>query len=159
MARQAGHPDSETARMRIGRWLARYGPAELAAIAASYAGYFGTIHAGGGPLLAAWIAALTENAGFYGVMLWRQWRQAPPGGRMPAMLRLGAEFGPAELLDSAVFRPLALAGAVALVGPAWGVLVGKLVADAGFYALAIAMHEQLRRRDRRDQPACPPDGS
>ncbi|MEQ1510335.1 MAG: hypothetical protein ABL909_08070 [Sphingopyxis sp.] len=133
---------------RARRWLARYGPAEAAAIIASYAGYFGVIESGGWPLLAAWVAAITENIGFYTIMIWRQLRAAPAGQRWQAMVRLGAEFGPAELVDSALMRPLAVAVGVAMLGPAWGVLAGKLAADAGFYLMAILMHEHLRARDR-----------
>lgn len=141
------HPPSEPFGQRIRRWLARYGPAEIAAIIASYAGYFGVLQLDGGPLIAAWVAAITENIGFYAIMVIRQLAAAPPGGKLAAMARLGAEFGPAELIDSALLRPLAVAGGVALFGPGWGILAGKLAADAGFYALAILMHEHLRSRD------------
>jgi hypothetical protein len=148
MVQQSEPSAKEPAAARIQRWLARYGPAEVAAIFGSYVGYFATLELGGGPLVAAWIAALTENVGFYAVMIGRQLRNAPTGGRWRALARLGAELGPAELLDSALLRPVAVAASVALLGPGWGVLVGKLIADAGFYALAILMHEYLRGRER-----------
>jgi len=56
------------------------------------------------------------------------------------------EFGPAELLDTFVIRPAAIGFTVWLLGPALGILAGKLLADVAFYALAIATHEHLRRK-------------
>lgn len=139
------HRESHTQRLR--RWLWRYGPAEVAAILASYAGYGIATFFGATLAAAAYAAALTENAGFYSAMGWRALTAAPPGKRMRAIGALFVEFGPAELLDSFVVRPAAVAGAVHLIGPAAGILAGKLVADACFYLLAIITHERLRARE------------
>jgi hypothetical protein len=139
-------PAPEAWRSRAGRWLRRYGPAEIAAIIGSYVGYLGVLAAGGGALLAAWLAAWTENIGFYSVMVGRTLRQAPAGQRLRGLAQLAAELGPAEALDSLLLRPIAVAGAVQFLGIGWGVLVGKLAADATFYLIAILSHERLRRR-------------
>ena len=59
------------------------------------------------------------------------------------------EFGPAELLDSLLIRPAALATGLALVTPpALGALAGKLVADLLFYLPTIASYELIRRHRR-----------
>ena len=129
---------------RLRRWLHRYGPAEIAAVATSYAG-FAAASALGAPLVgAAYAAAMTENIGFYGVMAVQAARAAPPGRRGRAVALLLVEFGPAELLDTFVLRPAAIGLTVWLLGPALGILAGKLLADIVFYALAIATHEHLR---------------
>ena len=57
---------------------------------------------------------------------------------------------PAELLDTFVIRPAAIGFAVWLLGPALGILAGKLLADVAFYVLAIATHEHLRRKGVAD---------
>ncbi len=128
------------------RWLARYAPAEVAAILGSYCGYGGAIALGGGLAAAAYAAAWCENIGFYLVMALRDWRAAGAGQRRRALLNLVMEFGAAELIDSFIVRPGAMALAIVVLGPALGILVGKLTADAVFYLLAIAAHERLRRR-------------
>ena len=137
---------AEPLNARLGRWLRRYGPAEIVAILASYAGWFGAAALGAGLIAAGYAAALAENLGFYGALALAVCRAAPPGGRRRALALLLVEFGPAELLDSLLVRPLAVSGAVALLGAGVGVLAGKLLGDALLYAIAIASHEWLRRR-------------
>jgi hypothetical protein len=145
-ARMIDPPAHEPLRARLMRWLRRYGVAEIVAILASYAGWFGAAALGAGLIAAGYASALAENFGFYGAMALTAWRAAPPGGRRRALALLLVEFGPAELLDSLLIRPLAVSGAVALLGAGAGVLVGKLLGDALFYLIAIASHEWLRRR-------------
>lgn len=126
--------------------MRRYGPAEVAAIVASYAGFYAAAALGAGLIVAGYASALAENIGFYGVMALVVWRAAPPGRRSAALGLLLVEFGPAELLDTLLIRPLTVSGAVALVGPGLGVLLGKLAGDALFYIIAIVSHEWLRNR-------------
>ena len=137
----------ESRRQRVQRWLRRYGLAEAAAILGSYGGYFGAGLLGAGAIASAMAAAWCENIGFYSVMALRDAMAAPPGRRWRTAGLLLLEFGPAELLDSLLLRPAAVAASVALLGPGWGVLAGKLIADAAFYALVIMSHEHLRKRE------------
>jgi len=139
-------PPAEPLRARLRRWVRRYGPAEIVAILASYAGWFGAVALGAALIVAGYAAAWAENLGFYGAMALTAWRAAPAGARRRALALLLVEFGPAELLDSLLVRPLAVSGAVALLGAGAGVLAGKLLGDALFYLIAIASHEWLRRR-------------
>jgi len=135
---------------RLNRWLRRYGPAEVAAVATSYGGFLAA-SAMGAPLVgAAYAAAMIENVGFYGAMGLQAAWTAAPGRRWRAVALLLVEFGPAELLDTFVVRPAAIGLTVWLLGPALGILAGKLLADVAFYALAIATHEHLRRKGVAD---------
>jgi hypothetical protein len=124
-------------------WLARYAPAEAAAIvgalvAAAVVGPFGVAAA------TAYAGAIGDGVGFYSVLFVRDLRRQPPGrGRFVSTVRgLVMEFGPAELLDSFLVRPLAMYLAARWLGSAAvGVIVGKVAADAVFYTLAIMAYE------------------
>ena len=144
---------------RVGVWVRRYGLAELAGIATALAGSF-LVHAfTTNEIAAAYGGALGENVGFYGLIVARELvtdrRHAHSDGKpygSHGMLRTAAklivEFGPAELLDSAVIRPLAMALGTIHLGREWGVIAGKLAADVTFYIPAILAYEQQRRIDR-----------
>jgi ornithine decarboxylase len=101
------------------------------------------------------VGTVAENVGFYGVIAGREWRRQRFHGRADALrsafgtLRATIlEFGPAELLDWLV-RPLSM-----YVGPfvtghiASGALLGKLMADVVFYAVAIVGYEIAQHRTR-----------
>jgi hypothetical protein len=128
---------------RAREWLARYAPAEAGAIAGALAaaavvGPFGLAAA------TAYAGAIGDGVGFYSVLLVRDLRRQRPGpGRLGSTVRgLVMEFGPAEVLDSVLVRPLAMYLAARWLGSAAaGVIVGKLAADAVFYALAIMAYE------------------
>jgi len=124
------------------RWLRRYAPAELCGLLGALIGYLLVRAATGHPAAAAYGAAAGESLGFYGLLL-----------RRNPLRALVLEFGPAELLDTALVRPACMAGAVALLGPVAGVIVGKLAADLVFYAPVIATYElQLKRRNAATKP-------
>ena len=144
-------------------WLRRYGIAEL----------LGTV----GALLAAYLAktaelplvaigyagAIGENVGFYGTIVLRQVAAdrrlaANAGERYRAThvwhtaRELLLEFGPAELLDSLVVRPFAMALGVRMLGHATGVVIGKLAADVTFYLPVILTYETRRRARKHSHP-------
>ena len=121
------------------RWIRRYGPAEIFAVAGVYAGYFLSEHFAHIVWISAYAGAMGENVGFYGVIIVQRLRAKE---RLWTIL---AEFGPAEILDSLVIRPLGLFVGVETLGPMWGLLVGKLAGDVVFYIPVIATHEVLRR--------------
>jgi hypothetical protein len=126
-------------------WIKRYAPPEIAGTATMVAGGM-LVSALGAPVwLVGLVGALAESLGFYavaGIGVWREQRQAFPGrGRPRILLRvlglLIVEFGPAELLDTFLVRPIALTlGVQLLPHVAAGLIAGKAVADVAFYVLA-----------------------
>lgn len=132
-------------------WLARFGWAELGGLVGSYAGFIALGLLSGSAVAAAYGAAMGENAMYYGMVFLRDWRAADPKSRTPGRV-LGAmahDFGIAEVLDSLVIRPFATLACTAALGPAPGVGVGKISADAVFYVLAIGFYEWRRAREGR----------
>jgi hypothetical protein len=136
--------DTARPRGKVREWFARYAPAEVGAVlgallAAALAQPFGVA------AVTAYAGAIGDGVGFYSVLFVRDLRRRPAGtrGRRAATVRgLVMEFGPAELLDSFVIRPLAMYLAARSLGNATaGVIAGKIAADAVFYAVAIAAYE------------------
>ena len=143
---------------KLREWGRRYLLAEIAGTLAALAAAVG-VYAGTRSLASAAVAAsLAETAGFYGVIL----RQTlPPLYRLHAGLsggrRLwltcrrgiaeGSDFVVAELTDTLVLRPglIYLAATWSGNDVVVGLVVGKLLADAGFYAVVIPSYE-LRKR-------------
>ena len=126
------------------------------------AGSFALFRWTGSELAAAYGGALGENVGFYGTMLLREFRADARsagaagthyGARAAAVTgaKLLLEFGPAELLDSLLIRPLTMGLATRFLGGGAGVIVGKLAADVTFYLPVIVSYElrQLATRRRR----------
>jgi len=134
---------------RAKRWLHRYGPAEVVGIGTALLGSY-LVHAlTGSEIAAAFGGALGETLGFYGVIIGREIRRdAETGPR--AWLRTAAhlmiEFGPAEILDTAVIRPFTMGAGTRLLGRALGIPLGKLAADVTFYVPVIITYEWRRRR-------------
>lgn len=125
-------------------WVGRFGLAELFGLLGSYAGY--ALLSNAGPVAAVYGAAIGENCGYYATIFLRDWRATPMEERFSGRI-LGAmlhDFGLAEALDFFVIRPGATGLAVALVGSAWGVGLGKVLSDLVFYALTIAFYERRR---------------
>lgn len=130
-------------------WLIRYGPCEVLGTA------FGLLFAwitlqGTGSLGAAAIAGSSgEGLGFYLIpavrafRLYRasladrsRWRRSPLSALLTVRSLL-IEFGPSEILDTFLLRPgLLYLGPVLLGNPLLGWLIGKLVSDIAFYAIA-----------------------
>lgn len=144
-------------RKRWLEWIRRYGLAEVAGTAAAIGGYWGGLALTDNRLAAAYAAALSESAGFYTVLILRDMvRDAYAAGSRRGrygpreMVRtcrnLFVEFGPAEVLDSLVIRPLCMGLGGRLLGPKIGIVAGKLVADVFFYGPPILTTEWRRRR-------------
>ena len=141
--------DATPGRPRGGRareWFGRYAPAEVAAtlgavLAATMAERFGVA------AVTAYAGAIGEALAFYAVLFTRDLRAngtSVPRRRAGArtVRNLVLEFGPAELVDTLVSRPLLMYLGTHLTGRAWlGVILGKIAADIIFYALAIAGYE------------------
>lgn len=137
---------------RVSAWLRRYGPAEAVSLAITLASSWAALALTENIILAALAGTWAENVAYYGTMAWRELRGR---GRLslPDLVStardLALEFGPAELLDSFLVRPAALAASFALVpNPALAALLGKLAADVVFYLPTITSYELLSRRKR-----------
>jgi len=62
-----------------------------------------------------------------------------------ALRSIAVEFGPAEVIDSLIVRPLAFyLGPTLFGGMVAGWIFAKLVADVGFYVLAICSYERFK---------------
>jgi len=148
---------------RAREWIARYGAAEVAGVITAVLGAWIVRSLTHNEIATAYGGALGENAGFYGTIVAREARREAQraraaGARFGArevariVITLTTEFGPAELLDSGVIRPLAMGVAARLLGPV-GVVAGKLAADVTFYVPVIVSYEirkRLRKRLRRE---------
>lgn len=147
---------------RVKAWIKRYGLSELAGIVVAFCGSWLLTGATGNALAAAYGASVGEAIGFYGSLVAREMiqeayaagaRRAPYGLRQMAGTWRGLflEFGPAELLDTGVIRPLAMGLATKLFGLGFGVVTGKLMADLTFYLPVIYTYERRRRRAVKDR--------
>ena len=154
--------DLPPGRKRWLEWIRRYGPAEVMGTAAALGGYWAGQVLTGSLVASAFAAALSESVGFYGVLLLRDMvrdayaagaRRTRYGPREIAgtWRNIFIEFGPIELLDVTVVRPLCMGLGGRYLGPRLGVIAGKVVADVVFYAAPILTTEaRLRRAARAD---------
>ena len=87
-------------------------------------------------------------AGFLIVRYLREEIDGPPRRRIAVIVAAAVvEFGPAEIVDTALIRPAAMFLASLATGNVIiGVLIGKVAADIVFYGLAITSYEVLVRR-------------
>ena len=138
-------------RSRARGWLHRYLPAEIAGTSAALVAAL--VFASGGLERAVIAAAWAEAIAFYAFVTAREFRRRHVGRRASGAALLAvrdvvAEFGVAEVADTLLLRPLLMyAFAAELGGLILGVIVGKLVSDVVFYALAIPAFE-FRERSR-----------
>jgi hypothetical protein len=136
---------------KLGVWLRRYGPAELLSLTATVCASWLALALSDSVLVAALAATWAENLAYYGLIVARElWAGGRPSGRaaLRSLRDLLLEFGPAELLDSLLVRPTALAAGMALLPAPWlAALAGKLAADLVFYVPTIVSYELIRRRD------------
>jgi hypothetical protein len=145
-------------RDTLREWGRRYLLAEIAGTIAALAAAL-TVHTLTGSLASAALAgSAAESIAYYGVILGRMLpalhaRHAGTRG-VRRLLRTGrdvvaevSDFVAAELADTLLVRPglIFLAAGWAGSGVVWGLLIGKLLADVGFYAVVIPSYE-LRKR-------------
>jgi hypothetical protein len=163
---------SESGRRKLAKakeWTRRYGPAEIIGSVLAVAGAFVapeiTRNLMGISSQYGWVkdvavaygGMIGENIGFYGTIITLELRsdrrqlieQGSLYGLRAAALtawNLLLEFGPAEILDSLVIRPLAMGVGAGLLGQGPGVIAGKIVADFAFYIPSIVSYELRKRR-------------
>jgi hypothetical protein len=140
-------------------WVRRYGPAEVAATAGALLGALVGVRLAG-PVGAAVGGDLGEGVAFYAVVVARELRAersaARPRSTRQLLADLLREFGPAEALDSFALRPLAMYAGPYLTGDLLtGTLLGKVVADLVFYAIAAFAYERRRTQPPGDGPLAP----
>ena len=142
-------------RRKFSEWIARYGPAEIVGTLAALGGSFLIFHLTRSAIAAAYGGALGENVGFYGTIFSREFCRDLRGFRASnqryhplAAAKLAGgllvEFGPAELLDSFLIRPLCMGIGTRYLGRAIGVIIGKLASDITFYVPVIVSYEMKK---------------
>ena len=149
------NPERST-RKKLLEWVRRYLPCEIAgtacefgaaAIAYLFTGSYAaaavaaTIGASVGYYAAAYTCAVRTTYREHGHL--RRARRAMTANGL-AFRSVAIEFGPAEVIDSLLIRPVAFyLGPVLFGNMLAGWIFGKLVADVGFYALAILSYERF----------------
>ena len=151
-----------TVRERLREWGRRYLLAEIVGTLAALTAAL-TVHALTGSLAPAAVAgSVAESVAYYGVILRRTvprlYGAQAGAGPVRRLLRTGrsllaevSDFVAAELADTFLVRPglIYLAAGWAGSGVAGGLLIGKLLADVGFYAVVIPTYELRKRLMRR----------
>lgn len=144
-AAHAARPRAHRALRALVFWIKRYLPPELAGTATMLVAGVAVAAAAAPAIVIGLVGTAAENVGFYcvaAITVWREQRlNFPDDGVLRRVRRVAVllvlEFGPAELLDTFLVRPLALTLAVHLLPDiALGLIVGKLAADVVFYVLA-----------------------
>ena len=143
-------------RGRVINWLQRYGFAECAGVTCALLGSWIVRRVTGSAVAAGYGGAWGEAIGYSAVIIARDFlsasRSVRTRGRAFGFADVGRvivgliqEFGPSGILDTLFTRPLAMAAGIRWLGPQWGVLAGKVVADILFYIPVIFLYERRRR--------------
>lgn len=138
-------------------WVRRYLPCEIAGTAGELGGaaiaylltgsyaaaaVTATIGASGGYYSAAYTSAVRVTYREHGHL--RRTRRVLAANAL-ALRSVAIEFGPAEVIDGLFIRPVAFyLGPVVFGNMLAGWIFAKLVADVGFYALAILSYERFK---------------
>ncbi|HXT18269.1 MAG TPA: hypothetical protein VN706_21740 [Gemmatimonadaceae bacterium] len=147
-------------RRKLREWLLRYGPAELAGLTVAFIASVIVRRSMHSAIAAGYAAAWGETIGYVLMMVVRDYTaevHASPQVERRQHVRhasnvatgLLAEFGPAGVIDTFVTRPLAMTLGIRFAGPVFGLVIGKLAADAVFYAPVIYMYERRKHRRAR----------
>lgn len=142
---------------KLREWVRRYLPCEIAGTTCELGGAAIAYAVTGSFVAAAIVATIGASAGYYAAAytaavrtiyhahhhLPRTRRALTANGL--ALRSIAIEFGPAELIDSVLIRPLAFyLGPILFGGMVAGWIFAKLVADVGFYVLAIFSYERFQ---------------
>ena len=135
-------------------WSKRYILPELAGLVSALAGAHLAFAAGSDILVASFLAAWSENIGYYSIAIYRETKhlaevrpETTRAARFWLVLRnLTVEFGLAECVDSLFMRPACMFLCFELFSNhSVATICGKLIADVGFYAIAVFGYE-LRKK-------------
>ena len=144
-------------RNKLREWVRRYLPCEIAGTTCEFGGagiaYLLTGSFAAAAIVATVGASLGYYAAAYGAAVRTTYREhshlprqqrALTANRL-ALRSIAVEFGPAEVIDSLIVRPLAFyLGPILFGGMVAGWIFAKLVADVGFYVLAICSYERFK---------------
>ena len=146
----------KTARKSI-EWLRRYLPNEIAGWAGELGAAVAVYYSTGSFALAVVAGTIGASAGYYATAYINgvRWAYHAHAGRgavirilianMVTIRSIAVEFGPAEVIDSVVIRPVMLYLWPFVFGNvAVGWIVGSLTADIAFYVMAIFSYERFK---------------
>ena len=150
---------------KLREWVRRYLPCEIAGTVGELGGAAVAYLATGSLAAAAITATIGASAGYYAAayvsaLRWsyrdhdhRRWPSRVLVSSLLALRSVAVEFGPAELIDSVVVRPVAFyLGPLILDNTIAGWIFGKLVSDLAFYLFAISSYERFKDLLVRAQP-------
>ena len=154
-------------RQKVVEWIRRYLPLEIAGWAGELGSAAATYWLTGSFAAAVVVGTIGASVGYYATayingVRWsyraqqrRSWPMRVLVANALSLRSIAVEFGPAEVIDSIIIRPVALyAGPYILGNVAVGWVVGSLVADIAFYVMAIFSYERftgLLARPQRKQ--------
>ena len=143
--------------IKLREWVRRYLPCEIAGTTCEFGGAGIAYLLTGSFAVAAIVATVGASLGYYAAAYgaavrttYREHSHLPRKQRALtanglALRSIAVEFGPAEVIDSLIIRPLAFYfGPILFGGMVAGWIFAKLVADVGFYVLAIFSYEQFQ---------------
>jgi hypothetical protein len=132
-------------------WIRRYGLAEIFGLVGTVVFAKITYHFSGNLIISAFAGSMGENFGYYGYILYREFKYEIYTGshilKLAKRLRnLLFEFGPAETLDLFISRPFFLTVLPKIVGDyTLGIIAGKIISDIVFYAITIPSYEARKK--------------
>lgn len=157
-------------RQRLAEWVRRYLPCEIAGTVGELGGAGIAYLLTGSFAAAAIVGTIGASVGYYAAaystaVRWsyraehrRAWPMRVTVANLLALRSVAIEFGPAEVIDSIIIRPLAYYAGPHLFGNVLiGWIAGKIFSDIGFYVFAIFSYERfsglLARRQPQDEEA------
>jgi len=143
-------------RQKVVEWIRRYLPLEIAGWAGELGSAAATYWLTGSFAAAVVVGTIGASVGYYATayingVRWsyraqqrRSWPMRVLVANALSLRSIAVEFGPAEVIDSIIIRPVALyAGPYVLGNVAVGWVVGSLVADIAFYVMVIFSYERF----------------
>ncbi len=139
-------------------WVCRYLPCEIAGTVGELGGAAVAYLLTGSMAAAAITATIGASVGYYAAayvsaVRWAYREEAHRGWAMRLVVAnllslrsIAIEFGPGEIIDTILIRPVAYYVAPMLFGNVVvGWILAKLVSDIGFYAFAVFSYERFNR--------------
>lgn len=146
-----------TTARKLLEWARRYLPCEIAGTVGEFGGAAIAYLLTNSYAVAAVVATVGASVGYYAAayaaavrITYREHAHQRPVRRVLtanalALRSILIEFGPAEAFDSLLIRPVAYyLGPILFDSAVAGWIFAKLVADAGFYLLAICSYERFK---------------
>ena len=147
---------TRTTRQKLMEWVRRYLPCEIAGTVGELGGAAAAYLLTGSMTAAAITATIGASVGYYAAayvsaVRWayraqthQEWAMRVVVANLLAVRSIAIEFGPAEIIDTILIRPLAYYLAPLMFG---NVVVGwifaKIVSDIGFYTFAVFSYERF----------------